>query len=124
MGDLPPGVSSSDIPGNRPEDIEFDLGVEQIEEGLKRILRSGASKDQALEQVEETLDRVERAVEREEFHNRAVESYLLLRDEPHVREEDIEDDILDYFDNCRACDGSDGSCLECDGTGYTLPDPH
>ena len=30
MNDMPPGVSENDIPGNRPEDVKFELAVEEL----------------------------------------------------------------------------------------------
>ena len=30
MNNMPPGVSENDIPGNRPEDVKFELAVEEL----------------------------------------------------------------------------------------------
>lgn len=34
---LPPGVTVSNLPGSRPEDIEWDDFIEQIDEDLSRL---------------------------------------------------------------------------------------
>lgn len=44
-GGLPPGVTISMIPGNRPEDIEAERVVEALEERLSRAIRDGELPD-------------------------------------------------------------------------------
>jgi len=56
MSNLPPGVSVTDIPGNRPEDVVFDSWLEgDIGDALFELARRQAYGEDLEESIKETL---------------------------------------------------------------------
>lgn len=74
--DLPPGVRSCDIPGNRPEDAEAERFDEAIFEILMRAHRNGLTRNQLIQRIADDWDEAIKEEDEQQAKEAAAEEEM------------------------------------------------